>query len=87
MDALSDRVKGQLERWGLLESAEGAAALDIARRLGRRDLSPTGAAMLHGQLNKVLADLRKLAPPDDVQDDVDELAAAREARRKAAGLE
>lgn len=87
MATLEEKVARQLEDWGLADSAEAAAAIDIAQRLASPDLSPTGAAMLHGQLNKTLGDLRKLAPEEETSDEVDEVTAARERRRKAAGME
>jgi hypothetical protein len=85
-DALTQRVRDQLAAWDLTAAPEGAQALDIAERLGAKGLRPAAAAMLHGQLRAVLADLRKLAPPAESNDDIDELAAQRAARRKAAGL-
>jgi hypothetical protein len=85
-DALTQRVRDQLTAWGLTAAPEGAQALAIAERLGAEGLRPAAAAMLHGQLRAVLADLRKLAPPAESNDDIDELAAQRAARRKAAGL-
>lgn len=86
MSELHDAVRADLARWGLSCSALGAQALDLAERLAAEDLRPAAAAMLHAQLNKVLTDLRKLAPPEILSDDVDELAKAREERRRAAGL-
>jgi hypothetical protein len=83
---LESAVRADLIRWQLAGTSLGAAALDLARRLGVEDLRPAAAAMLHAQLNKHLGDLRKLAPPEVLNDEVDELATAREQRRKAAGM-
>jgi hypothetical protein len=77
----------QLAAWGLNSTPEGAAALDLAERLEAADLAPSAAAMLHAQLRATIADLRKLAPPEDSADEIDEVAAQRELRRKAAGFE
>ncbi len=67
-------MREQLQEWGLLTSAEGAAALDIAHRLANtEDLRPAAAAMLHAQLRTFLADLRKLAPPAEADDEVADL--------------
>jgi hypothetical protein len=78
-DQLSDlerAVRDQLTAWDLLETAEGAAAVDLAYRLSHtEDLRPAAAAELHGQLRAQLVDLRKLAPPADEQDGVSELQA------------
>jgi hypothetical protein len=64
-------VSEQLDAWRLTSSPEGAAALDIAERLATtEDLRPAAAAMLHAQLRALLADLRKLAPPEQAADDV-----------------
>jgi hypothetical protein len=79
------RVRAQLAEWGLEESAEAAAALDIARRLTAPNLAASPAALLHAQLRSQLVDLRKLAPPAVVNDEVSDLRAEREKRRKAAG--
>jgi hypothetical protein len=74
---LIDRVRGQLESWGLDGTIEGAQALDIAMRLvADEELRPAAAAMLHAQLTKVVADLRRLAPPEDADDDVADLQGA-----------
>ncbi|MFD0902343.1 hypothetical protein [Actinomadura sediminis] len=69
--ALERAVRAQLAKWGLEGSAEGAAALDIADRLANTEgLRPAAAAMLHAQLRTLLADLRKLAPPEEADDGV-----------------
>ena len=71
---LEQRVRDQLTGWGLLDTAEGAAAMDIAHRLGHtEDLRPAAAAMLHQQLRTQLVDLRRLAPPVENDDEVSKL--------------
>lgn len=71
---LERAVRDQLTGWGLLDTAEGAATMDIAQRLARtEDLRPAAAAMLHAQLRTQLVDLRKLAPPADEKDGVADL--------------
>lgn len=72
---LERAVRDQLTAWDLLDAPEGRAALDIADRLAHtEDLRPAAAAMLHAQLRALLADLRKLAPPVEVDDEVAKLA-------------
>lgn len=69
--ALERAVRDQLDRWGLAATAEGAAAQDIAARLAHtEDLRPAAAAMLHAQLRGLLVDLRRLAPPEEADDEV-----------------
>lgn len=71
---LERAVHDQLTTWGLITTAEGAAAVDLAHRLAHtEDLRPAAAAELHAQLRAQLVDLRKLAPPADEQDGVSEL--------------
>lgn len=71
MSDLEQAVRTQLAKWGLDGTAEAAAALDIADRLANtEDLRPAAAAMLHAQLRSQLADLRKLAPPEESADGV-----------------
>lgn len=68
---LERSVHDQLTAWGMIDAPEGQAALDIADRLANtEDLRPAAAAMLHAQLRALLADLRKLAPPAEVDDAV-----------------
>ena len=79
---LERAVRDQLAGWGLLDTAEGAATMDIAHRLAHtEDLRPAAAAMLHAQLRTQLADLRKLAPPADEKDGVADLQNAYEGLR------
>lgn len=86
MPDLESKITESLDRWGLLAEPEALAVLDLAGRLDAEDLRPAAAAMLHAQLGARLSDLRKLAPVEATNDEVDELAAQREQRRKAAGL-
>lgn len=83
--SLEQKVRAELDGWGLADSALGAAALDLARRLGKRDLKPAAAAMLHGQLRGYLHELRSLAPEEVSDDGIDEVQQRREKRRSAAG--
>jgi hypothetical protein len=73
VDELEQVTRTTLAGWGLTDAPEGAAALDIARRLGADDLRPAAAAMLHAQLRALLADLRKLAPEEPAADGVSDL--------------
>ncbi len=87
MRDLERKVRVEVESYGdFADSGLGACAIDLAERLGEEGLRPAAAAMLHAQLGARLADLRKLAPPAATSDEIDELAVAREERRKAAGL-
>ena len=71
---LERAVRDQLAGWGLLDTAEGAATMDLAHRLVHtEDLRPAAAAMLHAQLRTQLVDLRKLAPPAESDDEVSKL--------------
>lgn len=82
---LERAVTADLTRWKLADTSLAAAALDVVDRL-KTCKSEASAAMLHQRLDGYLADLRKLAPPEVARDEVDEVAAQREARRKAAGM-
>lgn len=87
MTDLEAAVRAEVGACGpLADSGLGACAIDLAVRLADEDLRPAAAAMLHAQLGARLADLRKLAPPAVTTDEIDEVAAQREARRAAAGL-
>jgi hypothetical protein len=70
----------------MADTSLAAATLDVVERLAAEDLRPAAAAMLHQRLDGYLADLRKLAPPEVTYDAVDEVAEARETRRRAAGM-
>ena len=89
MRELERKVRAEVESYGagFADSGLGACAIDLAERLGADDLRPAAAAMLHAQLGMRLADLRKLAPAAETSDEIDEVAAQREARRLAAGLQ
>ncbi|MBD2900767.1 hypothetical protein amrb99_97760 [Actinomadura sp. RB99] len=84
-DALVRAVTDQLAEWGLDHAPEGAAALDLARRIGRPKTTAPAAAMLHGQLRALLSDLRKLAPPKVEKDGVAELQAEYQGLRIVGG--
>lgn len=86
MSDLESAVRADLERWKLADTSLAAATLDVVARLADEKLRPAAAAMLHQRLDGYLADLRKMAPPEVTRDAVDEVAAQREARRKAAGM-
>ncbi|MCW2767916.1 MAG: hypothetical protein JWO11_3875 [Nocardioides sp.] len=79
-------VRADLKRWAIpAESAMAASALDLAERLSADDIRPAAAAMLHAQLRATLAELGKVAVPEERPGDpVDELNAQREKRRKGA---
>ena len=79
-------VKADLERWGIAEAtALAASALDLADRLSESGIRPAAASMLHAQLRATLAELAKLAKPEEqAGDPVDELQKRRENRRKGA---
>jgi hypothetical protein len=84
---LQRSITEQLDAWGLRHSPEGQAALDIAHRLAHtEDLRPAAAAALHAQLRALLVDLRTLAPEEETSDEIDELRAARDKRRREAGM-
>lgn len=89
MGDLESAVQRDLDRWGeeIATSALAAAALDTARRLDVENVSPSAASLLHGQLRQYLADLRELAPAGEEADDIDELEARREERRRRASGE
>lgn len=70
---LGRTVAAQLERWGLADAPEAAAALDIAARLAEDELRPAAAAMLHAQLRGYMAALRELAPLEVPEDGVSDL--------------
>lgn len=84
MSDLLESIRSQLAEWDLLGSAEGQTALDIASRL-TDDTRPAAAAMLHGQLRGILAQLRVLAPEPESHDEIDEVREQREKRRREAG--
>lgn len=87
MADLVTKIHARLEKWGLLDEPEAAAALDLAQRIDEEDLRPAAAAMLHAQLGARVSDLRKLAPIESVADDIDDIQQQREKRLRAAGME
>jgi hypothetical protein len=74
-------VRDQLDRWKLLDSAEGVAALDIARRISAQSAQSMTVSALHGQLRAHLSDLRKLAPEEEAADGVADLQSQYEGLR------
>ena len=91
MDSTTDRdeslivtaVLADLDRWGLTHTALAASALDMARILDDPATNPTPRSMLHAQLRMTLTELAKLAPPEAVNDGIDELSKKRDERRGA----
>lgn len=86
MTRLERAVRADLTRWGLADSSLAAATIDVVERLGDPDLRPAAAAMLHQRLDGYLADLRKLAPVEDVDDAITGIRDEFTERRRAAGL-
>lgn len=86
MSDLETTIRERLESWNLLGEPEAAAVLDLATRLSAEELRPAAAAMLHAQLGARLSDLRKLAPAEMVEDDVDDIQQQRDKRLRAAGM-
>lgn len=87
MGELKRAVQEEIDSYGpLAASALAAAAIDLAERLSENGLRPAAAALLHAQLRACLTELRALAPPPQIEDGIDEVAAQREERLKAAGL-
>ena len=76
-------VLADLDRWGLTYTALAASALDMARILDDPATNPTPRSMLHAQLRMTLTELAKLAPPEAVNDGIDELSEQRDKRRGA----
>lgn len=83
---LLEAVRADLRRWAIpADSAMAASALDLAERLGAVDIRPAAAAMLHAQLRATLAELAKVASPEEKPGDpVDQISAQREKRRQGA---
>ena len=69
----------------LADSALAAAAAALARELANPYNSATSKSMCAREMREHLDRLRELLPPREEGDEIDELAAAREARRRAAG--
>lgn len=83
MASIEESVFADLNRWGLAGTALAASALDMARILDDPDVNPTPRSMLHAQLRMTLTELAKLAPPEAVNDGIDELSEQRDKRRGA----
>ena len=78
-------VRADLDRWGIAEeTALAASALDLANRLSESGIRPAAASMLHAQLRATLAELAKVATPEEDGDALDELQKRREQRRQGA---
>ncbi|MEV7805003.1 hypothetical protein AB0O28_18840 [Microbispora sp. NPDC088329] len=79
-------MQADLKRWQIrADSALAASALDLAKRLSESGIRPAAASMLHAQLRATLADLAKLAVPEEQPGDpIDELQKRRNERRKGA---
>lgn len=79
-------VQADLKRWAIPEGTTlAASALDLAARLSEAGIRPAAASMLHAQLRATLAELAKLAKPEEqAGDPVDELQKRRGDRRKGA---
>lgn len=85
MSSLVTAVEADLQRWGIdKDSALAASAVDLATRLAEADIRPSAAAALHAQLRATLAELGKVAKPEEAADPVDELNARRQGRRERA---
>lgn len=83
MASIEESVLADLDRWDLAGTALAASALDMARALDDPDVNPTPRSMLHAQLRLTLVELEKLAPEQDSNDAVDEIAKKRRERRGA----
>lgn len=82
MVTLKEAVQRDLDRMPeqVRDSALAATALDLADRLGAKDVRPAAASMLHAQLRATLLELARLAPPQAEEDGIDELRARRAQR-------
>lgn len=65
----------------LAKSGLAASALALARAIDHPGNSATSKSMCSGQLRDTLAELRELAPAEQKDDKVDDLAARRKTRR------
>jgi len=68
----------------LAESGLARLALALASRVDDGENSATSVSMCAGKLAETLKELRELTPVEDEGDRIDDLAAAREARRVTA---
>jgi hypothetical protein len=82
---IEEALRADFERWGteLAGTALAASALDMARALDDPETKPTPRSMLHAQLRLTLVELEKLAPEEDAEDGIDEIARKRRERRGA----
>ncbi|MEU9793821.1 hypothetical protein AB0E27_24870 [Streptomyces sparsogenes] len=85
MGAVEDATRAELDQLRVAAEAPGLAetALTLARKLDEAE-APTSAAVVARELRGMMSDLRKLAPVGEEGDAVDELARAREERRRRA---
>ncbi|WP_234313689.1 hypothetical protein [Streptomyces sp. NBRC 109706] len=81
------RTNDEITALGVADSAPGlvAVALSLAEQLDRCE-APTSAAVVARELRATLLELRKLAPPAEEGDALDELA-KRRAERRASGTD
>lgn len=72
----------------LSSSAIAAVALALGREIEHPYNSATSKSMCAGRITEIMGELRALCPPERKADSIDDLAAARDARRAAvaAGL-
>lgn len=84
MGPVESAVMADLEKWGadVAGTSLAALALDGARRLDSSGMTPTPASMLQAQLRATLLELAKLAPIEEVED---EIAAAKKKRDERRG--
>lgn len=79
---VADNVADQLAAMAKTDTALGATALAIAKRLDDSGTADTAMAAMAKELRAILADLARDAPAKG--DPVDELKRRREARRRSA---
>lgn len=83
-------VRGAVERElkrlpkDLADSGLAAAALALASDIDNSDTRPTARSMCNRELRENLERLRRMAPPREETDWLDELTARRDARRASA---
>ncbi|WP_346167074.1 hypothetical protein [Streptomyces javensis] len=82
---MEDATRAELDQLHVGAESPGLAevALKLARQLDETD-KPTSAAVVARELRGLMADLRKLAPVDEGEDTVNDIARQREKRRAAA---
>ncbi|MFI0772325.1 hypothetical protein ACH4TQ_46780 [Streptomyces sp. NPDC021218] len=85
MGVVEDATRAELDQLGVVATSPGLteAALKLARQLDDTD-KPTSAAVVARELRGLMADLRRLAPVDEGEDAVNDIARQREKRRAAA---